>query len=101
MDWGAIAGVLIADYWILRKRQLVVEDLYREDGVYEHWRWSGIAATLLGCAAAWIGLVVPPLRPLYNYAWFVGFGVAFGTYLVFSNPFSIKKPSGTTIAAAP
>src|SRR5712671_4403118 len=36
---GSIAGVLIADYWILRRRQLVVEDLYREDGTYERWRW--------------------------------------------------------------
>src|SRR5499427_9215887 len=65
---GSIAGVLIADYWILRRRELVVEDLYREDGIYERWRWSGIAATVLGCVGAWIGLVVPALRPLYDYA---------------------------------
>src|SRR6516162_6133168 len=83
---GSIAGVLIADYWILRQSDLVVDDLYREDGIYERWRWSGIAATLLGCAAAWIGLIVPVLRPLYDYAWFVGFGVSFGTYLMFSKP---------------
>jgi len=78
--------VLIADYWVLRRRKLVVADLYREDGIYERWRWSGIAATLLGCVAAWIGLVVPALRPLYDYAWFVGFGVSFGTYLLFAKP---------------
>src|SRR5229473_3740674 len=90
-------GLLIADYWILRRRQLVVEDLYREDGIYERWRWSGIAATVLGCVAAWIGLLVPPLRPLYNYAWFVGFGVSFATYLIFSDPLLLKKPSSVTI----
>src|SRR5205823_1938434 len=66
---GSIAGVLIADYWIFRRRELVVEDLYREDGIYERWRWSGIAATILGCTAAWIGLVIPTLRPLSDYAW--------------------------------
>src|SRR5690242_11033093 len=38
---GSIAGVLIADYWILRRSELVVDDLYREDGIYERWRWSG------------------------------------------------------------
>jgi NCS1 family nucleobase:cation symporter-1 len=81
---GSIAGVLIADYWVLRRRELVVEDLYREDGIYERWRWSGIVATLLGCVAAWIGLIVPPLRPLYDYAWFVGFVVSFVTYLIAS-----------------
>jgi NCS1 family nucleobase:cation symporter-1 len=31
-------------------------------------------------AAALIGLVVPALRVLYDYAWFVGFGVAFALY---------------------
>ena len=36
-----------------------------------------LVATAAGCAAAWVGLVVPALRPLYDYAWFAGFGVAF------------------------
>jgi NCS1 family nucleobase:cation symporter-1 len=31
---------------------------------------------------AWIGLVVPVLRPLYDYAWFVGFGAAAITHYV-------------------
>ena len=73
---GSIAGVLIADYWIARRRELSLEDLYLADGVYRGWNGGAIAATLLGCAAAWIGLVVPALKPLYDYGWFVGFGVA-------------------------
>jgi NCS1 family nucleobase:cation symporter-1 len=77
---GSIAGVLIADYWIVRRRRLEVQDLYLEDGIYGGWNWPGIAATLLGCAAAWIGLVVPSLHLLYDYSWFVGFGVSFVTY---------------------
>jgi len=77
---GSIAGVLIADYWVVRKRRLSVDDLYLEDGIYGRWNARGIVATLLGCAAAWIGLVVPPLRPLYDYAWFVGFAVSFAFY---------------------
>jgi putative AlgH/UPF0301 family transcriptional regulator len=89
---GSIAGVLIADYWIVRKSNLVVEDLYREDGIYERWRWSGIMATILGCTAAWIGLAVPALRILYDYAWFVGFAVSFGSYLVLSKPSVVLKP---------
>jgi nucleobase:cation symporter-1, NCS1 family len=79
---GSIAGVLIADYWIVRKRQLLLEDLYLPDGRYGRWNWAGIGATLVGCAAAWIGLLWPPLRPLYDYAWFVGFAVAAAAYLV-------------------
>jgi cytosine/uracil/thiamine/allantoin permease len=40
-----------------------------------------VAATLVGCALAWGGLVVPLLEPLYDYAWFVGFAAAFGVYV--------------------
>ena len=81
---GSIAGVLIADYWILRKRQLNLEDLYLPHGTYRYaagWHLPGVAATLAGCAAAWVGLIVPSLRPVYDYAWFVGFGVSAVVYL--------------------
>jgi NCS1 family nucleobase:cation symporter-1 len=73
---GSIAGVLIADYWIVRRTELQLEDLYLPDGAYRGWNGRAIGATALGCALAWSGLVIPPLRPLYDYAWFVGFGAA-------------------------
>jgi NCS1 family nucleobase:cation symporter-1 len=78
---GSIAGVLIADYWIVRRGELDLEDLYLQDGIYRGWRWRAIGATALGCVMAWGGLVVPVLKPLYDYAWFVGFFVAGGSYL--------------------
>jgi NCS1 family nucleobase:cation symporter-1 len=74
---GSIAGVLIADYWIVRRQRLRLEDLYLADGVYGRWNWRAVVATLAGCALAWGGLVIPVLKPLYDYAWFVGFGVSF------------------------
>ena len=76
---GSIAGVLIADYWLVRKRELALEQLYLVHGAYRYrggWNWKAVAATVAGCALAWGGLVVPVLRPLYSYAWFVGFFVA-------------------------
>jgi len=79
---GSIAGVLIADYWIVRKRTLRLADLYLPDGVYGAWSVPAVVATLAGCALAWGGLVFPPLRPLYDYAWFVGFFAAGAIYLV-------------------
>ena len=51
-------------------------------GRYGAWNWAGIAATVLGCVLAWGGLVFSPLRPLYDYAWFVGFGAAALAYVV-------------------
>ena len=98
---GSIAGVLIADYWVVRRRELKLEDLYLPDGVYRYvrgWNSKAVIATLAGCALAWIGLVIPPLRPLYDYAWFVGFAVAFGLYLRLSPRYSRARakdlPSG-------
>jgi len=76
---GAIAGTLITDYWLVRNRKLALGDLYRTQGVYTYaggWNWRAVVATLAGCALAWGGLVVPAIRPLYNYAWFVGFGAS-------------------------
>src|SRR5262245_50499859 len=82
---GLIAGVLIADYWFVRNRRLQLEDLYLPNGVYRYgngWNWNAVVATLLGCALAWGGLVIPMLKPLYSYAWFVGFLASGGAYYV-------------------
>ncbi len=84
---GSIAGVLIADYWIIRRKRLHLEDLYLAEGAYTYhrgWNWRAVVATLGGCALAWGGLVVPVLAPLYSYAWFVGFLVAGSLHVVLS-----------------
>ena len=81
---GSIAGVLIADYWVLRKTHLKLEDLYLTDGVYRYnggWHLPAVVATAAGCALAWGGWLIPAMRPLYDFAWFVGFGVSFLLYL--------------------
>ncbi len=77
---GPVAGVLIADYFVVRKKIILVEDLYQRGGFYEFshgFNWRALAALFAGIGVALIGLVVAPLRPLFDYAWFVGFGVAF------------------------
>jgi NCS1 family nucleobase:cation symporter-1 len=80
---GPIAGVLICDYFLVRKKNLALQDLYLRGGQYEYARgfhWQAITALAAGAAVAFIGLAVPPLRVLYNYAWFVGFAVSFAAY---------------------
>jgi nucleobase:cation symporter-1, NCS1 family len=79
---GSIAGVLIADYWIVRKRTLDLKSLYLPNGVYGGWNRAAVVATFGGCALAWGGLVIPLLKPLYDYAWFVGFFVSGGLYVI-------------------
>jgi len=82
---GSIAGVLVADYWLVRRRELRLEDLYLVGGAYRGWNGRAIFATALGCALAWAGLVIPALKPLYDYAWFVGFFAAGATHLTLAS----------------
>jgi NCS1 family nucleobase:cation symporter-1 len=82
---GPIAGVMIADYFLIRRSRLKLSDLYRRNGIYEYENGvnpRAVAALVTGIAVALLGLVVPPLRLLYDYAWFVGFGVSGATYLM-------------------
>jgi NCS1 family nucleobase:cation symporter-1 len=80
---GPVAGIMICDYFVLRRRVLLVDDLYFRGGSYEYshgFNWRAVGALALGSGTALVGLVVPALRPLYDYSWFVGFAVAFVTY---------------------
>jgi cytosine/uracil/thiamine/allantoin permease len=140
---ASIAGVLVVDYWLVRKKRLQLGDLYRVRGDYAYerlnnralrvavvivfvsigavfliayqragggdpismaryvttmivtvvivfgllslglrstagrgWNWRAVLGTLIGCGLAWIGVFIPQLKPLYDYAWFVGFGAS-------------------------
>ena len=80
---GPVAGIMICDYFVIRRRVLFLEDLYLRGGAYEYTRgfnWRAVAALGAGAGMALIGLVVPSLRALYDYSWFVGFAVAFVAY---------------------
>jgi len=92
---GPIAGIMICDYYLLRRRQLMVEDLYVRGGAYEYrggFNPRAMVALAAGVLVAVVGLAVPELRWLYDYAWFVGFVVAGGFYfLLMRRPASPAK----------
>jgi len=82
---GPIAGVMIADYYIVRGRELHTEDLYERGGEYEYrsgWNACACVALAAGVGLALVGVAVPALRWLYDYAWFVGITVSAATYVV-------------------
>jgi NCS1 family nucleobase:cation symporter-1 len=94
---GPIAGVLICDYFVIRKKNLSTQDLYQRAGLYEYSRgvnWQAVASLAAGAAVAFVGLFVPVLKVLYNYAWFVGFAVSFLAYLALT-----PKPAPVVQAA--
>jgi len=62
---GPIAGTMIADYFLVRRRSLNVNDLYRRGGEYEYANGinpRGVVSLIAGVAAALLGLAIPPLR---------------------------------------
>jgi nucleobase:cation symporter-1, NCS1 family len=78
-----VAGILIRDYFLVRRRVLQVEDLYLRGGLYEYaagFNWRAVLALALGAGTALAGLAVPAVRALYDYSWFVGFAVSFVAY---------------------
>jgi NCS1 family nucleobase:cation symporter-1 len=94
---GAIGGILIADYWVLRKRELALADLFSTRGRYVYSNgvnWRAVTALVLAvlpvvpgfirAATTPAGTVANPsfLDSLYTYAWFVTFGLSFVIYLI-------------------
>ncbi len=96
---GACGGVLIADYWVLRRGRLDLAGLYRRDGPYWYAGGfnplallalaAGMAPCLPGFAAVALHVEVPAFwSDLYAYAWFVSFGVSFVCYLLLMKAFA-------------
>lgn len=93
---GAVGGVLIADYIVLRRTELDLAGLYHREGPY--WYRGGfnpraLIAMLLGilpCIPGFLGQISPSIAEqlpdlwadLYHFAWFISFGVSFVAYLV-------------------
>jgi nucleobase:cation symporter-1, NCS1 family len=87
---GPIAGILIVDYYFIRKTELTVDQLYREDGVYSYgsgWNMAAIVAFVAGVLpnipgflnaafpASFAG-VGEEFKTIYTYAWFVGIAIS-------------------------
>ena len=80
---GPIAGIMICDYFVVRRSRLDLPDLYRRGGIYEYSRGfnpKALLALAAGIVVALMGLVFPSVRWLYNNAWFVGFLVSAALY---------------------
>lgn len=92
---GAIGGILICDYWVIRRQKLDLADLFKTDGTYSYgsgFNWKAVAALVLAVAPVVYGFVRAATTPggqvaapgffdsLYTYAWFVTFGIGFFVY---------------------
>jgi NCS1 family nucleobase:cation symporter-1 len=94
---GALGGILIVDYWVLRRQRLSLAALYDEHGIYAYTRgvnWRAIAALVLAVLPVLPGFLHAASTPggqvahpslvdrVYTYAWFVTFGLSFVIYWI-------------------
>jgi hypothetical protein len=94
---GPIAGIMIADYFVVRRTKLDLAALYQPTGV----RLGTLAILAVAVApnvpgflsAAGLAEVSDTWTLLFKFAWFVGFGIAFVLYSVAG---MIWKPTRTT-----
>ncbi|MGH9902895.1 MAG: cytosine permease, partial [Pyrinomonadaceae bacterium] len=105
---GAIAGILICDYWVLRRQRLDLAALFDPRGRYSYaggWNWRAVAALAAAIAPVVPGFLRAATTPggvvaepgffdhLYTYAWFVTFALSFGIYFVLMKD-HIRKDEG-------
>lgn len=94
---GAVGGILIADYWILRKRVMSLPDLFKVDGAYSYGGGTNpkaIIALVVAILPVVPGFIRAAMTPggvvahpnqfdhLYTYAWFVTFALSASIYLL-------------------
>jgi len=87
---GPVGGIMIVDYYFIRRQELVTEDLYNQKGIYSYrngFNRAALYALLAGILPNVPGFlltihVIDPgtvpvwISQLYHYAWFVGFLVS-------------------------
>ena len=102
---GPVGGIMIADYYLIRRQKLVVDDLYKHNGAYSFgngFNKNAIIALLCGILPNVPGFLVTikviskdafPLwvNDLYNYAWFVGFFVSAILYILLMRSYRVTE----------
>ncbi len=93
---GPVAGIMLVDYYVLRKTRLDLKQLFEERGIYAYrsgWNPAAIIALLAGVLPNLPGFLhaafpqsfagVPEaFKILYTYAWFAGLGISAVVYAV-------------------
>lgn len=98
---GPVGGIMIADYYLIRKQQLEVDELYNPDGIYSFtngFNRYALITLLLGILPnipgflATIGLISAPswITGIYNYAWFVGYFVSGISYFIIMRSYKVN-----------
>jgi NCS1 family nucleobase:cation symporter-1 len=87
---GPLFGVLIADFYIVRKQRVDVDDMFTMSPEGRYWYRKGynppaIIATAIGAIVAMVPVLWtdgPGMHTTAQYSWFIGMALGFGSYLL-------------------
>ncbi len=80
---GPVLGILLADYFWVRRQSLQFNELYNPNGIYAYrsgFNPAAIISLAVGILLALIGFWIESLNFLYSFSWFTGFAVSFFLY---------------------
>ena len=80
---GPVLGIMLSDYYLVRKSSMKLDELYKERGEYTYssgFNMAAIISLIVGISVALIGYFIPSLEALYKLSWFSGFIVSFILY---------------------
>jgi NCS1 family nucleobase:cation symporter-1 len=69
---GPIAGIMITDYFVIRRQRFDLAGLYRDDGPYPAWNRAGFTAFLVPVGLTLVAIATGWLGWFYDYGWFTG-----------------------------
>jgi NCS1 family nucleobase:cation symporter-1 len=69
---GPIAGIMVVDYFIVRKQQYDLPGLYLDHGPYPAWNLAGFIALLIPVGLTVLSIFSDVFKWFYTYGWFTG-----------------------------
>lgn len=89
---GPIAGVLLADYYVVKRTHIDLDQIYYDTNsssksAYSGTNWISYTSTILGLLFALSGQIIPLLSPLTQISWIVGCAVGFVCQILLSKVF--------------
>ena len=69
---GPIAGIMVVDYFLVKKQSYDLVALYKDDGGYPAWNKAGIIAFAVPVALTLVAITTGKLGWFYTYGWFTG-----------------------------
>ncbi|MFT5777208.1 MAG: cytosine/uracil/thiamine/allantoin permease [Crocinitomicaceae bacterium] len=92
---GPVLAIMLCDYFVIRKKQLKLAELYKSNGEYSYksgFNRNAMISLVIGIGAALIWYIVPGLKYLSDLAWFTGFFISFIVYYLLMMKYIQPKP---------